>query len=44
MNKKYIKLWAFLMAVLLLVTCGAVTVAAENTASPQGNSCLPNEV
>ena len=44
MNRKTIKLWAFLLAVLLLVTGGAVTVAAENTASPQVGGNMPREV
>lgn len=44
MNRKSIKLWAFLLAVLLLVTGGAVTVAAENTASPQVGGNMPREV
>ncbi len=43
MNRKY-KLWALLLAVLLLVTGGAVTVAAENTASPQVGGKVPDQV
>ena len=44
MIKKYSKLWALLLAVLLLVTGGAVTVAAENTASPQVTGKVPDQV